>query len=244
MIFAAGIGSRLKPWTDTHPKALVPVGGRPMLEQVIRNIERISSVTRIVVNVHHFAPQIVEFLSHFNSRCEIVVSDESDLLLDTGGGLSRAASLLEAGPVIVHNADIFTDLDLNRLVEAHLTTGADVTMTVSTRQSSRQLAFDDDMRLRGWINHSTGTTIPPNLSTEGVDKLHLRSFNGIHVISPKVLSLLSKQEPNRAFPVIPFYLDSIDTLDIRGWQPTEDYRWVDVGKPDTLARAQALFCKD
>lgn len=172
MIFAAGIGSRLKPWTDSHPKALAPLAGMPMLGHVIAKLRQ-AGVTCIVVNVHHFASQVREYLATAPvcQGLDIEVSDESDLLLDTGGGLLAARHLLDDGsnePILLHNADIYTDFSPLEMLGAHLHTSSDVTLFASPRSSSRQLYFHPStLSLLGWQNLSTGATLPP-----GFDPTH------------------------------------------------------------------------
>lgn len=162
MIFAAGLGTRLRPLTDNCPKALVEVGGKPMLGRVMQRLID-AGVTEAVVNVHHFAGMIKEYLTANNNfGITVHVSDESDLLLDTGGGILRARQWLDGGePFIVHNADILSDVDLAAMYRAHEASGADATLLVAHRQSSRYLAFGNaDSRLHGWINTTTGQTAP------------------------------------------------------------------------------------
>ena len=185
LIFAAGVGSRLKPFTDCHPKALATVGGVTMLERTIVRM-RESGVDK-------FASQITEFLDKNNNfGLDIAISDESDRLLDTGGGLLRAKTLLcaeENEPVILHNADILTDAPLDEMLDAHRRNDADVTLLVSGRQSSRLLYFDSDSRLAGWTNINTG-----EVKSHGADlrQCSLRAFGGVHIVSPAIFVLLGQ----------------------------------------------------
>lgn len=192
MIFAAGLGTRLKPFTLTAPKALVPLSGVPMLERVIRSMAP-AGIRDIVVNVHHFAPKIVEFLRrNDNFGLNIAVSDESDLLLDTGGGLLKARPLLDDGsgePILLHNADIFTDLPLGAMIEAHETSGADVTLLCAHRDSSRTLYFRDN-HLCGWQNLKTGELKPAGFRPD--ETADSSPFGGVHIVSPKIFPLLEK----------------------------------------------------
>ncbi len=239
MIFAAGIGSRLKPWTDRHPKALVEVGGVPMLAHVINRMKAVG-VTDIAINVHHFADQIEQYLINNNFGLNIYVSDEREQLLDTGGGLLKAAEFLSGDdPVIVHNADIFSDVDLAGLIETHCNSGADATLLVSYRQSSRGLLFDGKMRMRGWMNHATGETRPEHIVD--IEALKPLAFAGIQVISPCILDALSVKRQLEPFSIIPFYADNCENLDLRGYVSPKQYFWYDVGKPETLSAARQEF---
>lgn len=242
MIFAAGVGSRLKPWTDSHPKALVEVGGVPMLGRVINRLKD-AGVTRIVVNVHHFAGQIEEYIEA-NDRfgCDILISDERDRLLDTGGGLRKAARWLEGGePVILHNADILTDMELLPMLAEHRRTGADATLLVAERKSSRALLFNDESRMRGWRNMTDGRTLPEGLP--GADLLVPKAFGGVHIIGPAVLEEIMKRPCGEPFSITPFYVETASTLDIRGYEPDRPYYWFDVGRMETLAEARGLLEK-
>ena len=161
MIFAAGLGTRLRPLTDNMPKALVPVAGKPMLERVILRLKE-AGFNEITVNIHHFGEQIIDFLrAHDNFGTEIHISDERGMLLDTGGGIKKARPFLDGQePFLVHNADILTDIDLAGLYRHHLESDAESTLLVSERKTSRYLLFDDDYHLHGWINKSTGEVKP------------------------------------------------------------------------------------
>ena len=162
MIFAAGLGSRLKPLTDTMPKALVPVAGRPMLEHVILKLKA-SGFTEIVINIHHFGEQIIDFLKANNDfGLTLHISDERDLLLDTGGGIRKARRFFENSdePFLVHNVDILSDMNLKELYDFHLRNGSVATLLASRRKTSRYLLFDVERRLRGWINKDTGQVRP------------------------------------------------------------------------------------
>lgn len=236
MIFAAGIGSRLKPFTDHHPKALVEVGGKPMLRRVIENMAA-AGITRIVVNVHHFANQIIDYLAdNDNFGLNISISDESNCLLETGGGLLKALPLFDNNePVLVHNADILTDIDLKTIIDSHCSTRADVTLWVKDRISSRKLYFDAGMRLKGWQNLTTHESRPEGFTADAT--MRERGFSGIQVISPTAFDALRKYgEPDAKFSIMPFYLANVETLDIRGCEI--DARLIDIGKPESLTEAR------
>ena len=153
LIFAAGLGTRLKPLTDTMPKAMVPVNGKPLLQILIEKLKTIG-VTKVVINVHHFAQQIIDFVNANDSfGIDIRFSDETDMLLETGGGLKKASQLFDdKSPVLVHNVDILSNADLSALYEEAKHT----TLLVSERQTQRYLLFDDNNRLVGWTNIATG----------------------------------------------------------------------------------------
>lgn len=157
MIFAAGTGSRLKPLTDHTPKALIPIGGKPMLEHVILKLKS-SGFDQIVINLHHLGNQIVDFLeANNNFGVRIEISDESDYLLDTGGGIKKATSLLCGNePFLIHNVDILSNVDLKKLYDTHVQTNPLATLLVSQRNTSRYLLFNKENRLCGWRNHETG----------------------------------------------------------------------------------------
>ncbi|MDE6144698.1 MAG: NTP transferase domain-containing protein [Muribaculaceae bacterium] len=226
MVFAAGNGTRLRPFTLHHPKALVKVGGTPMLQHVIENLKA-TGVTQIVVNVHHFAEQIEQFLAaNANFGINIAVTDERALLLDTGGGLLNARRFLDGTePILLHNADILTNLPLDSL-----TLHGNATLAVSHRQSSRSLVFDNDNRLCGWINHKTSET---KGNADGL----CYSFNGIHLVSPQIFPALSNYG-EEVFSLTPFYVANSSVMEIYG-QDISDYKWFDVGKPESLADARA-----
>lgn len=240
MIFAAGLGTRLRPLTDSVPKALIDINGKPALELVIRKLKA-AGVGEMVVNVHHFADKIIDFLrQNENFGVDIAISDESEQLLDTGGGILAAQRWLDCGePFIVHNADILTDFDVAAIYERHLCSGADVTLLTQSRQSSRYLYFDSCGRMRGWGRADGSVRIPANLDTENLAGL---GFGGVSVVSPAVFPLLEAYaSQNRVFSTTPFYASNCSALDIRSYTPAGNYRWVDIGKPETLAKARELW---
>ena len=222
MIFAAGLGTRLKPLTDTMPKALVRVGGQPLLWHVVMKL-RAAGFERVVVNVHHFAQQIVDYLkANGNFGLDIRISDETGGLLETGGGIKKAQSLFDtSSPILIHNVDILSNLNLQAVYEA----GQSV-LVVSERQTKRYLQFDDDLRLVGWKNVETG-------QVKGREGRSL-AFSGIHVFSPSLFPLMASW-PDR-FPIMDFYLQACADHLIRGYEAT-NLRLMDVGKLDTLDEA-------
>lgn len=244
MIFAAGLGTRLRPLTNDRPKALVTVGGKTMLERVINHIAE-SGFDDITINIHHFGDKIVKFLEEkSNFGLNIHISDERDLLLDTGGGLLKARKFLEGGddePFLVHNADILTDLDLKAMYDYAKQSDTLSTILVKPRVTQRYLLFDNTNQLRGWINKKTGETKPKGFNYKPGEYNEL-AFGGIHMISPKIFPLLEDYaRGERVFSITPFYVDECGKHAIHGYQPREDYTWLDVGKPDTLAQAESLF---
>lgn len=240
MIFAAGLGTRLKPFTDTMPKALVPINGTPMLEHVITRLVA-QGFDDIVVNVYHFGEKIIEFLkSKNNFGVNIHISDERDCLLDTGGGILKARQWLDGNePILIHNADILTDLNLCKMWQHHIESGADATLLVAARKTTRYFLFDNDNNLNGWTNISTGE-IKPKTLTE-ISHLTQLAFGGVHIISPSIFDTLEHYSSEPKFSITPFYIDSCNTLKIKGYQPEDTYQWFDIGKPETLTLAENSF---
>lgn len=243
MIFAAGIGSRLKPFTLEHPKALAPVGGRPILGLVIEKLIK-CGVDFLVINVHHFAEQIVNYLSdNHNFGIDIKVSDESGRLLDTGGGLRKASEWLRNSddPIIVHNADILTDFPLHEMVTRHIDAGNVATLLAAQRPTSRYLLFDQSMRMRGWTNMSSGEVRPVALE---VDKFIKFAFGGVHVVAPRIFDALDNfAEMDSPFSITDFYIDKCAELPIGAFLPPQTYNWFDIGRPDSLKKASdAVLC--
>lgn len=240
MIFAAGLGTRLRPLTNNRPKALVEIGGKTMLERVIVRLAE-AGFDDITINIHHFGQMIIDFLEeNKNFGLNIHISDERDLLLDTGGGILKARPFLDGDePFLVHNADILTNIDLNAIYQNHIGSSAMATILVKERQTSRYLVFDDDKRLQGWINKSTGETRPEQfVHHDGLSEL---AFGCIHVISPSIFEELEKYSQGQAkFSIIPFYVDECHNHLIKGYVQDAPYTWLDVGKPETLKEAEEV----
>lgn len=236
MIFAAGLGTRLRPLTDTRPKALVEVGGQPLLEHVIERLKE-AGFERMVVNVHHFAGQITDYLKCNNDfGVDISVSDETVKLLDTGGGLRKAAPLFSPqDPILIHNVDILSNVDLGWFYDNHAQ--HDATLLVSNRQTKRYLLFNHDMRLVGWTNVETGEvrTPYPNLDVAACQRF---AFSGIHLFSPRLFPSMDTF-PDK-FGIIDFYLQTCAKADIRGYVKA-DLRLMDVGKIGMIAEAEKFF---
>lgn len=254
MIFAAGLGTRLKPLTDTMPKAMVPICGRPLIQILIERLKA-AGAEEIVVNVHHFSSQIIDFI-HANNNFGVNVkfSDETDMLLETGGGLKAAAPLFTSnGPVLVHNVDIISNADLVSFYNNATST----TLLVSKRDTLRYLIFDKEDNLVGWTNIATGQIKSPYehilqmAINEDVNESHdaeafrrrieseynLYAFSGIQIFDPSLLSLMDAW--NGKFSIMDFYLSVCDKVPIRcHFDP--NLKMIDVGKLDTLAQAESM----
>ncbi|WP_291098396.1 MULTISPECIES: nucleotidyltransferase family protein [unclassified Empedobacter] len=233
MIFAAGLGTRLKPFTDNHPKALAVVNGKPLLQ---RNIEYLKSfgINEIVINVHHFADQIIEFLEDNNYfGIEITISDETDQVLETGGGLVKAKANFEED-FLVMNVDILTDLNLDKFIKAHQENKALVTLAVSNRNSSRKLFFNEQNELKGWRNLKTEEEIK---AVDSLDNCKDLAFSGIHVISP---TLFYKITEKGKFSIMKVYMDLMQTESIIGFDHSGGIL-IDVGRPESVLEAEQYF---
>lgn len=239
MIFAAGLGTRLKPLTDSMPKALVPVAGRPMLEHIILKLKG-SGFNELVINIHHFGEQILDFLrANENFGLTIHISDERDCLLDTGGGIKKAAPFFrDEEPFLVHNVDILSDTDLKTLYQYHLQSGNDATLLASKRQTVRYLLFDDNARLCGWINKETLQTKPEGFVYDG-SKYQEYAFSGIHVISPSLFHYMNERWHGK-FSIMDFYLQTCNEAQLGGCL-TEQIHLIDIGKPETLDKASQFL---
>ena len=234
MLFAAGLGTRLKPFTDHHPKALAEVNGKTLLEHNLRYLQRFG-ITEVVVNVHHFADQIEAVLyenSDFGSS--VAISDERDAVLETGGGLQKASWFFEGDePFVVMNVDVLSNLDLDRMIEAHKASEAMGTLAVMKRDSSRQLLFDEHMLLCAWANNNTGEQ---KISREVLSMFPF-AFSGIQVLSP---ALFKDMPFTGKFSMIDVYLHLAKTHPIKGYDHTGNV-FIDVGKPESLEQAGYLF---
>lgn len=234
MIFSAGLGTRFKPWTDTHPKALAIVNSKSLLQ---RNIEylRQYGITDVVVNVHHFPEQIIEAIKvNKGWGSNVVISDESDEVLETGGGLMKARHLLKSDKIFISvNVDILTNLDLNKLMAFHQQHKPLVTFGVTNRKSSRVLLFDNDNRLCGWKNLQTGQ------EKISIDKPNLveKAYSCVVIYQPEIFSLIKQ---TGKFSIMDTYLDLAAEHVILGYDHSGD-DLVDVGKPESVALAEKLF---
>lgn len=227
MIFAAGLGTRLRPLTNDRPKALVEINGITMLEMALRKMEH-AGIRRVIVNVHHFRDKMLEFIRNYQSESmEVVVSDESDQLLDTGGGLLKARSLFTPNdPVLLYNVDIITTASLPRLIDYHQKHDPLATMMVKQRSTSRYLMFDENMQLSGWQNTKTGEKI----ICREAEQYENFGFQGIHIVSPRLFDLVTE---TGKFPIIELYLRLAGNYLFKGYESKDDL-WFDIGSPEKL----------
>lgn len=231
MILAAGLGTRMKPYTDDKPKALVQIGDFTLLEYTIFKL-RDSGFDEIVVNTHHFSQMLIDFVNSHDFGVRIFISDESDRLLDTGGGILKAASFLDGdSPFLVHNVDIITNIDLRLLYNSHSNSTALATLAVGKRESSRVFLFDQEMRLSGWQNNLTGKQIIPDRTSKPLTEY---AFSGIHVISPDFFTLIKSKGP---FSIVDAYLSLCSRHIIRGYDASNNFV-IDVGKPSNIPMAE------
>jgi len=235
MILAAGLGTRLKPFTDHHPKALAVVNDKTILQ---RNVEYLASfgIKDIIINVHHFAEQVIFFVEKNNGfGSNISFSDERDEVLETGGGIKKAARFFEKQnePFVVMNVDVLTDMNLAAMISLHKTKSPMATLAVSSRQTSRYFLFDEFNLLCGWKNVKTGEEIISRKSSKYIEK----AFSGIHVISPKIFSLIKSEGK---FSMVDVYLELAKTQAIQAFDHTGS-KFIDVGKPESILRAAQIF---
>ena len=247
MIFAAGLGTRLKPLTDTMPKALVPVCGQPLLYHVLTKLVAVG-YDDIIVNVHHFPDQIIDYLCVHDFGAKITISDEREFLRETGGGVKHVRPLLrneeipgQAGndgsePFLVHNVDIISNLDFKWLREQHRE-NAVATVVVSERETQRYLLFDEDGRLKGWTNVKTGEVRSPYPDIDP-SKLRKLAFAGIHLMSPAIFDAFDQLGFGDRFSIMDFYIQACAAYPIYAAVPPA-FQMVDVGKFDTLPAAEA-----
>lgn len=234
MILAAGLGTRLKPWTDRHPKALAIVNGKSLLQ---RNIEYLQQhkICDVIVNVHHFAGQIIEAVNRNNGwGSRVTISDETAMVLETGGGLKKAAPRLQdSASFALMNCDILTDLDLSALIKFHNQENPLATLAVTTRKTSRYFLFNNNDELCGWRNVETGAEkISKPAETYG-----RKAFSGIHVLSNRIFSVMQQEGK---FSMVDVYLSLAATEIIKGFDHS-DSKFIDVGKTESIVKAEQLF---
>ena len=234
MILAAGLGTRLRPLTDDRPKALVELGGRTLLEITLARL-RGFGIREVIVNVHHFADMVVDYLkAHDGFGMRVEISRE-DTLLDTGGGLKKAAWFLLEGsavkPFVLHNVDVLSNIDLGRMAELHRQQNALATLAVQDRKTSRYLLFDSGLKLCG---RRSGPEGEPEMARP-VEVFQALAFSGIHVISPRLLTMLSE---GGAFSIVTSYLRLASQGEAIGAFRADDYYWRDLGRPDNIAQAE------
>lgn len=234
MILAAGLGSRLRPLTDDTPKALLKVAGKPLLCHAIEKLAA-AGVVEIIVNVHHHADQIEDFLAENPyPKIRFSISDERAELLDTGGALKKAEHFFAPKEdFFLYNADVLTALDLSEMLDFHRKNRALATLAVADRTTQRYFLFDDENRLHGWTNIKTGKTIPENLNILQYRKL---AFSGIHIINAELLPLIDK---TGAFSIVPEYLQISENHAIMGFEHPAAL-WLDAGKPESFPVAEAF----
>ena len=234
MIFSAGLGTRFKPWTDKHPKALALVNGKSLLQRNVEYLQQFG-IKDIIVNVHHFAEQITKTIDQNNGwGSQITISDESNELLDTGGGLLKAKQFFsDEEPFVTVNADILTDLDLNKLVAYHRKRKPLISFGVTNRSTSRYFLFDENDRLCGWKNTKTGE----EKIAEPKVGLTLKAYSCVAVFQPEIFSLIPF---TGKFSLTDLYLELAARHLILGYDHTGD-KWIDVGKPESIALAESLF---
>lgn len=234
MIFAAGLGTRFKPWTNNHPKALALVNGKSLLQHNIEYLQKYS-ITDVVVNVHHFADQIIEAINKNKGwGSNVMISNESDEVLETGGGLLNAKSLLEDGePFITLNADFLTDLNIENMLAWHKNKNALISFGITTRKTSRNFLFDADNRLCGWRNTATGEERIA-VAKHGLKEM---AYSCVVIFQPEIFDLI----PQRGkFSLVETYLSLAAAHPIYGYDHSGD-KVVDVGKPESVAIAEKLF---
>ena len=241
LIFAAGLGTRLKPLTDRMPKALVPLAGKPLLQWQVEKL-RDAGITDIIVNVHHFPDMIIDTIrANQGWNCNIAVSDEREMLLDTGGGLKKVRGerlKVKGEPILACNVDILSNIDLRALISAYERTGVSQ-LVVSKRETQRYLCFDEKDRLCGWTNIKTGE-VRPNNGTWKIEDAQLLAFSGMQILSPDVLAMLDTMKEDK-FCLIDFYLSICGKAELKAFVPN-DYRMMDVGKIDQIEEAE-IFAK-
>lgn len=255
MILAAGLGTRLKPFTDTKPKALLPLAGKTILQWQIERLKA-AGITEIVVNIHHFGQQIIDYLNDNQGfGCHIQISDERDALLETGGGLLKAADLLgNQEPVLVCNVDILSNIDLPALIRAHTDNPSLATLVVSARETQRYFLFAGDGTLRGWWNKKTGEVKPATLAGSATDAQRAESgqllidedlvpmaYSGMQIVQPAFFEQLrlTRDQMGDKFSVVDALLGTIyrHAGVIRAFVP-RNYRMMDVGKIEQLSEAE------
>jgi len=234
MLFAAGLGTRLKPFTDHHPKALAEVNGKTLLEHNIRYLGRYG-IDEVIVNVHHFADQIEQVIEqHQGFGSKVTISDERAVVLETGGGLKQAAPFFKDEPCfLVMNVDILTNLDLQKMIAAHDNVNTEATLAVMNRTSSRHLLFDEHMALCGWRNNGT----EQERISRYTEETHPYAFSGIQIISQ---ALLQDIQLEGKFSMIDVYLEAAKRHIIKGYDHSGDLL-LDVGKPESILKAAQLF---
>lgn len=235
MIFAAGIGSRLKSLTQHQPKALVHIGGISLLERCINKLIE-TGVSDIIINIHHFGEQIIDFVMKKNQfGINIAFSDERNQLLDTGGGLKKASIFFDNQPFIVHNVDIISEINLKTMYDYHIQTQSLATLAVRSRKSSRYLLFNEEGQLCGKENQKTGEKQIVNFNNN--NPLNALAFSGIHIISPKIFSLMPSKD---IFSITDFYINIAKNEKITAFLHNDGY-WMDMGKAEDIFTLEKIL---
>lgn len=235
MIFAAGLGTRLRHETLDKPKALVKIGRKPLLQLAIERLKN-EGINEIVVNVHHFSKLVISFIKENDFGIPVHISNETEKLLDTGGGLKKAAIFFtESEPVLVYNVDIISNMNITHLIAEHRKWGALVTLAVRNRETQRYFKFDAEKRLVGWIHKKTGETKVSK--PEHFEDATEMAYSGIHIFNPTIFSLMPESD---RFSITDFYLELAKTQKIMGFYDDSDL-WMDVGKPEQLAEVRKKF---
>jgi len=235
MILAAGLGTRLKPLTDERPKALVEVAGKPMLQWALEKMSA-AGIHEIVINIHHYPDQILDFLAKNNNfGLHIDISDERDSLLDSGGGIKKASAFLAGHSFVVYNVDVISDIDIRAMAEAHHQSHALASLAVRPRETSRYLLFDEKLRLRAWQNTKSGEysgeTASPGQAFRAL------AFSGISIFSPEIFEHMTESGP---FPLVGMLLRLAPRHLIRAYIHPEGY-WFDLGSPANIEKAKSFF---
>ena len=236
LLFAAGLGTRLKPFTNEHPKAIAQVNGKTLLQHNIQYLQSFD-ITKVVVNVHHFANQIIDIVNKNNGwGSDIIISDETAEVLETGGGLVKAIPLFgDAENIVVMNVDILTNLNIEQMFQQHINTNALATLAVTNRTTSRYFVFNKQNKLCGWMNTKTNEL----KGIEQFDETQYKkfAFSGIHIINKKIFSLIKQQGK---FSMVDVYLDLMKANDIVAFNHSQD-KFIDVGKPESITIAEGMF---
>lgn len=235
MIFAAGLGTRLEGETSDKPKALVDVGGKPLIQHAIEKLVN-AGASKIVVNVHHFAELLAGFIKGHSWGVDVQISDETGRLLETGGGLKKAAPLFSGKePILIYNVDILSNLNLRLLYQTHLASNALATLVVRDRETSRYLKFDAEMKLSGWLNKKSGETKVSR--PEVFEQSRKLAFSGIHIVQPEIFEMFPTED---RFSITYWYLELAKTKTILGYFDKSEL-WMDVGKPAELEAARKRY---
>lgn len=233
MILAAGLGTRFKPWTDKHPKALAVINGKSLLQRNIEYLQR-AGIYEVVINVHHFADQIEYAIANNKGwGSQIIISDERDEVLETGGGLMKASRHLMDDAFVLMNVDILVGLDLSMMIAYHRKLMPLATLATTNRKTSRYFLFDHLENLCGWKNTKTGEE---KIIRNTVDKMP-RAFSGIHVIDSRLFSLVKF---SGKFSMVDVYLSLAEVEIIKSFDHS-DTSFIDVGKPEAVTVAERLF---